>query len=438
MRLRIPSSGYRSPLLSYPVVFFLMAVELVLILSTDFGGLNGGDAPSYIASATNLLQGRADLYRPPVYPAFIALCRMIFGQALEVKAMQVLQCIVAMLGAMCFIAVMRKFTFGKPRVTFWFTVFYALNPYLNLWVLFLMTETTALSGAVLLLYLMTRDLPGPISGRTGLWGGVVLLLLIFLRPVLLCWLPVCILWWWWQRRAGGAGARNALWVCAATAVLLLAYCGWVKQTYGTARLSGVSAWNKTAMLTMGGILSPEHTDNPALKEEIETVYSWSDTMMTDPLIYVQWWHIDTTANIRIEEIDAAADRAIRENPGKVARFLDARVRYLAWNEPLLWEYWFPRFKVIKTTLNLRMPVYWAFLLGVGIWLCVQWRRRLRPGGTWLCWLLCVSLMAAALLGAQNEWARLTIPTIPPAMLLIYQMASLFKVRDQDTASDSGR
>ncbi len=435
LRRIFPPSGYRFPLLSYPVVFALMAVELVLLLRGGFGYVNGGDSFDYIDAVDVLLSGRPDLYRTPPYPAALAVLRWVFGPALMVRAMQVTQCVVAVVGAWWFMRVAGRFTFGRRRATFWLTAVYALNPYWNMWVMHTMTEVFAMAGSVALLWCMVRDLPGRPSVRSGVWAGLWLVFLVLLRPILLCWLPVAAVWWWARFRATHArGAVVALWLAAAVPPLLGGYVAWFGHTYGVYKVSAVSTWNRYALAHMAGVMRPGYTDNPVLQRKISEINASSDTVLPHPLMLNLPGMPMAGDSITQAEIELAVDRAIADNPAVIVRYMDARLRYLVWNEPMLWSgRWLPSLRVIDSTLRLKMGVYLLFLAAFGIWLCVQWRRGLRPAGSWLCWLLCVALAGAAALGAQDNWVRLTLPSMPAAMMLVYQMLSMFpRINDKET------
>lgn len=428
----LPSSGYKTPLLSYPALIALMIIELWLILDGGFGLISGLDSFDYIDAADNLLAGRADMYRTPVYPALLAALRVMFGKALEIKAMQILQCIVAVAGACLFSHVALKFTFGRKRAAFWLTAIFALNPYWNMWVLHLMTEIVALTLSVTLLWLLVRDLPGLPSVRSGVWAGVVMVVLVFTRPILLCWVPVVALYFIWRQwGAGKLTARGARWGIVLTIcvlpLLLLAYCGWMHHSFGRWRLSAVSTWNSYALALMSGSMRPEYTSNPTLQERLVQINAATDTILANPLMLSNAGLPMPDENITQDEIDDATARALRENRAQVARYIDARLRYLVWNEPLLWHgMWLPSLRIVSTTVRINLGLYWLFLMAAGVWLAVYWRRGVRPPGAWLCWTLCMSLLAAAALGGQENWTRLILPSMAAALMLVYQALSLFK------------
>lgn len=417
-----PPSGYRTPLLSYPVLLLLFITELWLIIRPDFGDALGGDGRSYFAAIDSLAAGYPDLYRTPVYPLILMALKAVTGPALIEKASQVANCVFSVIGAWYLMRLAGKFAFGRPRAVFWLTAVYCLTPWWHLWTHHVLTEPLALMGMSAYLYWAVRDLPGRVGVRSGVMSGVWLVFLVFLRPVFICLLPIVAVYWAALRRRGrGAVAGMTGWaVCVA---LLLAYVAAYGHAHGTYKLSAVSQWNNFNFLSQAGLHSPAYTSNPKFVSFIEGTIATYDTISADPLIIHYKEVPDAGDDITLADIDDEIHTALRENPGEALRAMWVRVRVLVWNDLLFPYDYIPWLKTVETTWFPVTGLLIIFQILSAVWLVRLWRRGVRPAGAWLCWGVMVSVSWASFIGAFYEWYRLTVPAVPAMLMLVCQMLS---------------
>lgn len=153
------------------------------------------DSQAYVGLAQNLLQtGKyvhpidpdEDLYRPPVYPLFLAGVMALSGGS--VNAVPLLQALLCLLAA--FLLYRCGVEVHSPRSGVAAALFYLLNPNSAFWSYKILTETLAGFWLVLAVYLLVR------YWRTGLlrwalFSGLVLGLGALTRPILF---PLAIAW----------------------------------------------------------------------------------------------------------------------------------------------------------------------------------------------------------------------------------------------------
>lgn len=421
-RKLFPPSGYRSPLLSYPVLWVLLVAELCLIVHPNFGDAMGGDGESYFAAIDSLAAGYPDMYRTPVYPLILHFLGYIAGPDRVEIAVQAANCVFTVAGAWYFMHLAAKFAFGRPRVAFWLTALYCLMPWWHLWTAFVLTEPLALMGMSAYLYWTVRDLPVRPGVVSGVMSAVWLAFLVFLRPVMMCVLPVALVYWWALRRRG-RGARAGLAGTALCVALVAAYTGFYGHVHGSYKLSAVSQWNNYNFLTQAGLHSPGYTSNPALAAFVESTVTTYDTICAEPLI-IQYQSVpDAGPDISLADIDGEIYTALRENPREALRAMWVRLRVLVWNEPLLAYDHIPELKIVETTWCPVTGLLIIFQILSAVWLARLWRRGVRPPGAWLCWGVMVALSWSSFAGAYYEWNRLTVPAIPAILMLGWQMLS---------------
>lgn len=417
-----PSSGYRSPLLSYPVLLVVFVAELWLIVRPDFGKSVGGDGLSYFAAIESLAAGYPDMYRTPVYPVILKILDCMFGPGRIYEALQVFNIVAAVAGAWYFMRLAGKFAFGRRRVIFWLTALYCLTPWWHLWTSYVLTEPLALAGMSAYLYWTVRDLPARPGVLSGVMSSVWLVFLVFLRPVLMCLLPVAAIYWWLLRRRG-RGARAGVAGTALCVALVLAYVAAYGHVHGSYKLSAVSQWNNYNFVTQAGLHSPDYTSNPALATFIEGTIAGYDTICAEPLIIHYKSVPDAGGEIPLADIDGEIYKAISENPQKALEAMWVRLHVLVWNEPLFTYDRMPRMKIVESTWAPVTGLLMIFQIICAVWLVWLWRRGVRPPGAWLCWGVMVAVSWSSFVGAYYEWNRLTLPAVPAVLMLVCGMLS---------------
>lgn len=431
LRKIFPPSGYRSPLLSYPVLLALFLAELYIFVSLHFGDGIGGDCPTYVAGMESLSRGEIDPYRTPVMSAVMLALRTLAGPSRLFAALQIANCIFAVAGVWYFMRAALKFTFGRRRAAFWLTAVLCLNPWWHHWVAYTLSETMALMASSIFIYWTVRDLPRRPGVLSAVMSCVWLAVMMFLRPVMLCMLPGMVLFWLLlARRSGGAGARAGLAGTAVCALLVAGYVAAFGRTFGVCKMTAVSDWNNYWFLSEAGCMRPEYTDNPALKQFIEEVNADADTISTDPFMLRTWGAPDVCEEMPMTDIDALIRRAFHENRDKILPSLLTRLRLKVWYEPLMPTYYLPELKIVHTTVSGSTGLFLLFQAAGLLWLVRLWRRGVRPPGAWLCWYMMTALAWTSYIGAYYEWARLIIPAVPAILLFCWQVLSFTRPAPQ--------
>lgn len=417
-----PPSGYRSPLLSYPVLLALTLAELWYILHSHFGETVGGDAWSYFDAMDTLTEGRVDVYRTPVYPAVLLALELLSGPHRLVEALQLANCAFTIVGAWYFMRAADKFTFGRPRAVFWLTAVYCLNPWWHKWAMYVYTEPMALMGMSMFLYWTVRDLPRRCGVVAAVMSGLWLVISVFLRPIMICIVPgVIVFRLWIRRRSGGRSAAAGLAGAGLCVVLVAVYVAGFGRTHGVYRMTAVSAWNDYWFLSEAGFIHPEYTDNRELKEFVTTVNAGADTISTDPFMLFTWGAPLVTEETPLTDIDWLIKRGFHENRAGIPAALLARMRLRVLDEPLL--SYIEDLKIITEVLGWKMGLLIVFQAGSLLWLLWLWRGGVRPPGAWLCWYIMTAVSWTSYIGAYYQWARLILPACPAILLLVWQMLS---------------
>ena len=375
------------------------------------------DTAGYFTAFDTLASGRLDLWRTPVYPIVIGAIRAI-AAPYELRAVEVVQWIVFFLSIPAMrLAATRVIGERHHTAVFAATALYTLCPSILAYNDFILTESLSVSGSVFfaasLLKGLRLDRPGSML-RAMLW----LLALIMLRPLFVCYLPVMAVVIVGYRLQGGARVRRAF----RSALLGFAVCigvlgGYVAvmyHTYGITSLSIVNSLNNYYIFRRNGVVTPESASNPVVKAAIERHF---------------------VENARFEQI-WAEELNILDDVGP-AVFADYIGELMANHRQTIVDVWSFRLFYKSTYYALSHDAQMTcrfdrpkppfiplcdgmvFLILTLTALCCLWgwRRRVNPGVLFVGGAPLV-LMVSSLIGAQDEYSRLSLPGIPLIILYI--------------------
>lgn len=418
-KISFPSSGYRSPLLSYWAVVVLTAFLFAYTVYRIGFGIFCADTPSYYAAGESLFNGVVDDIRPPVYPVILHTLKAIFGFEGSMIAVTILQTIVFVISVAYVNKSIRLVASQSPRLCFWVTILYVLlqiEPWHCLWwVVRVQSDAFSIYCSAFLAYCLIRAAQSGASARYAIWSSVWLLLLVFLRPVLVCYVPVASFFWILlyleSRRAVLKKCLTGLGGVIVVVALLGAYCYELNRRYHIHSVSFVGSVNNYAMLRYGGIITPDDTDNPVFKEFLEQQIAIKE----DSLTYAEQWEemnqIFSLPHTFHPIVEQAVSHAIKSNPKEVARTI-----YQRYNE-----------------VNDKYVSFINMLLFVvgGVIVAFYCKYRKISPVPWTLFLFVVSLWASMFIGAMHEWQRLSAPITPMLALVVGWGLSVLRVVPQE-------
>lgn len=419
-------SGYRSPLLSYAALYIFTAVlAICYIVFGEYGIFP--DTTHYLEASDALMRGEPHIYRTPVYPLVIALVNVAVGRAACPAGVITLQWIVFLFSITYFRKTLSHIIDSR-RYLFWVTAIYAIFPLFNIFNMSLLTEGLTGSFVIFFIYSLTSRLPGKPGWKNVLWSGMWLFLLIYLRPVMLCLLPVYAIFWiivvcrW--RMAAISCFCTALIVMLICCGSLLGYKHLMHEKFGINSITGVSVTNNWFMLREQDAIGPEHSDDPVVKQYLDSINGTSP-WTGHALHWNEMTYLCRTLKLTIPEQEEIVDKAMAS-----ADNFYLRAAYLhLWQTnctPFLPGYSYPApMRYFYMALPFSTSCYVVFLICAAILLL--WSvRRIAP---WVFFLTSAAISGAAILGAMGgDWGRLFNPGLGAAwMLCAYLMHPALRV-----------
>lgn len=252
----------RSPL-TYALIICIVAQVIVNIKIDRYRILT--DTSTYVEEYTqNILKGEVNAQRTPIYPYIVKLIQTIGGQDNMYSNIVYVQYALMFISIILFYLCLKELTNNKILQGVGTTI-YGICPYIFVWNNMILTESIAISGIVLLIFLLLRYIKNN-SIALVISINIVMFLLIMLRPAYIYLLPIIGIFILLQnkdRKSLIAGIISFFVVIA----LILGYCGLMKINHGKFGITAISNINRQIITINNGNF--KRADNENIKEYIE-------------------------------------------------------------------------------------------------------------------------------------------------------------------------
>lgn len=375
------------------------------------------DTSSYISAWDNSWsKGIIDELRTPIYPLFLGLLKAISVNHFYTIAIIIQHCI--FLTSVFYFKRILEWNIKSETVVRWITLLYAVLPATSTWASCILTECFAISGVVFLFYNLLKFERHP-SVSSVIWSTIWLAFLVFLRPAFLYLIPACLIAW-----ALFFKKNIILSLCGIAGVVIVSvsecvYCEKFEDRYGIFAPSSVGVINQSWMAFRDGLVKSEYTDNLELKEYIESAD------FSDPDTYVP-----TIDKYGLTTMASVVDASKRDQPVEWIRKVLGRF-YQASQFPFLAAY--AGYTTITDMIGININSLYLFLIVFSVILVVTGirKRKIYQIPTLLL-LTILGNLVTAVIGAQNEWGRLLLPSLPLFIVLVGRAINYIKiVRDEE-------
>ena len=398
----------------YVAVYIILCTILLLGLLRPMPYRVFDDTVSYTGASYTILHGSIDSARTPVYPLLIAFCRAIFGEVWQCNAVVWCQSILFVISVVCVTGISRRLGMSRKEALLP-TALYALFPGVYQWQFVMLTEGLTISFMVFFLWSMLIGYPGAPNLKTAIWSGVWLMLLIYLRPVSICLIPVYIIYWGWMLVKWNKTALKSVTVAGAMLILVMAslagYKSYIKSHYGFNSLTYVSIVNNYFTAREAMVLLPRYTDNIYFRNHLDSV-SKRKPYNSRGGIADENWRPDSV-DIPYSAVEKAVNHAIADHPVEVLKIMPRRALRAS---RLSYVYMNPKSTPDKVLqIMYRFGVYTMMIILIGTLILML----IKPAvpAVWLLWLASASFTASCILGAMGEWDRLTVPVLSAVIIL---------------------
>lgn len=401
-------------------LFILFTIAIIVSVSTMLymGAISTFDTASYISAWDNSLSiGLVDLWRTPVYPVFLGICKVLFG-ACYLRWVIVIQNLLFIVSIGFLWDILLKVTSSRS-ITFWISLVYSFSPGIVAMNNYLLTESLAISLSIFLAHSLLSLFLSE-TWKTTVSFTIFLVFVIFLRPAQVYVLPILLLvfasllLFKGKRSVALKGLAGLMFA----SLMLLLYVFAFHNSFNVYSPSGISVLNQYYIGSSNGLI----THDKLYHREIEKFFSDSYGADTDMASVVKIK--SAIDNLGLDVVADEVHISMRRNP-------------VGWVKAVLFNLYrsgfqrlfeFGPLSKLMGPLSIKMSSVYCFMIVFAVLLCFSIIRSGHvPWFMSTIFLLVAGNLAISIVGAQAEWGRLAFPSVPLLLLMFGVLCSLFNV-----------
>lgn len=248
-------------------IFFWSIAIIILTLYNLTPALNSFDTEYYILAGQNILEGKIDCLRTPVYPLLCQAFIKLFGIEGLPTAMTIFQSLVYLISLIS-LQHIAHYTIKNRTIRF-ITLFFYILCIAPGWCNEILTESLSISGCVIMTDLVLSFVYKP-SIAKNIALHLFLILLVFLRPTFMIFFAILPVVWLFHRTLFKYKAVS--FALTITCILCYgAYCSAYKNVYGRFGSSATLVFNKIYDAHRGGYWDTSSVSNPKSKKWIDYI-----------------------------------------------------------------------------------------------------------------------------------------------------------------------
>lgn len=251
---------------SQSILFWSVAI-IVLTLYNLTPALNSFDTEYYILAGQNILDGKIDCLRTPVYPLLCQAFIIMFSFKGLPIAMTIFQSLIYLISLVS-LQHIAHYTIKNKTIRF-ITLFFYILCIAPGWCNEILTESLSISGCVIMTDLVLSFVYKP-SIAKNIALHLFLILLVFLRPTFIIFFAILPVVWLFHRTLFKYKAVS--FALTITCILCYgAYCSAYKNVYGRFGSSATLVFNKIYDAHRGGYWDTSSVSNPKSKKWIDYI-----------------------------------------------------------------------------------------------------------------------------------------------------------------------
>ena len=401
----------------------LLASIYCIVLLLVYKVQLSGDSQSYISAWEVFRSGRIDMWRTPVYPFFLGLLKMIFGDAHYLLVAVIIQHIMFLISIWYFYLLLKEIV-NNEILSFVLTAFYAFYPCVQTYNCFVQTETFAVVGTIFFLY-STLMFYKNLNLIYGLCSFGWLFFLVFLRPSSIYLIPILFLFWLLVFIKRKFKPILFLWLGLGGSVVagmtLLFYVVSFKKNYDLFTPSGIGIINKYCIARQACIIEPLVSCDEYRDRDFKGCV-FDHNVSTMPEVF---YESECAINeFGLKRFSDNVSNAISQNKYLYIKRLFVNVKRSS-SDRLLGTA-FPASKLLDiVTINLSF-IYLLFF--VYVVMLVKWmkQKEIACFSSLICTIV-ISHMSVIFFASPSNYSRLVLPVYPLFLIMIGQIFSLIKV-----------
>lgn len=414
---------------------YAIATIVALWMYADISVAYSNDSPHYMSAGETFLSGRLHNFRTPLYPLIYHFAKVVAGGAAGhiVVILQILLFMLSILAfyrSCCFLVQSRKIVFIA-------SLLYAIHPGIILWNQFIITESFAISGAVILFYFVVE-----FYKKQRVWSAVAIpvtiLALIALRPSSIYFTPALALFTLYMLVKRRKYAWTLFSGLIISAIAVAGYCFKFYQEYGIFSPSNVSILNQYYFLRKSNLLKVDDATSDNMKIFIADILSEEEGTETMDqfeeftFLVERFGHRETNKMIK----NAIGREQSRYSGFIIQQIMDVR-NFPAFSHFVNMEtVSLPGKIYIKACFFLlAFPFHLVYLFLAAYAIVLYFYSRKKRHSTLIHWFILLTVgsnLMLILIGAVSEWHRLFVPSMPLLFIMMASVADKLRIKGSTT------
>ncbi len=395
------------------------------------------DTWSYLEAWQVIKTGHISVFRTPVYPILLGVLYEIFGQHGVFWATAFVQYCVLLLSIKYYFLT-TGFFIKQPIWRYTVCYLYILHPMIFQWASFMYTEALSIAGIIFLFYVLGRI-------WTGNWKPIHIfnlfllpLLLIMLRPGFVYLIPILFLFvlglFWKNKQAG----KYSFIAFLGSLLLIIGYGYLFKYNFGVFGFSSVSAVNQATILQSYGLWDEDLIQTPEEKALIERLEVYGEEETQPWLRSNECWdrlnagelnsfHARLDSKDDLIPYNSIIQKQIQNNPIGYLKTIYLRT-WDAQTRPILPLYTQKTDYYILAMITPSFNLYWILFIGFTIFLVFYYSKiHVIPFFSFILFITVYTGILISLVGANGEWSRLSLPSMPLALIILGMVLNKLKL-----------
>jgi len=409
----------------------VMVATAVLLAVMDVAIM--ADTPTYFDAGRRLMTGELDSFRTPVYPLLCYFAEWLSRTHCNTIIVSVQ--IMAFYASVFFMYRLCNELISHRSIAFSVSLIYALLPSVMSFAMCILTDSLSTSLLVVYCYTCIKSYKTTKKAYP-LYNFLLLLTLLFLRPIFVFLLPLSLALWAYglfRQRRNVAMAMNLAFVVLTTAVLL-SYCKAYERRYGYLAVSVVSDINQYVILRITDLQDPSVIGNEQLREDV-VAYMNTEWEAVHP---IESFYYEAQI-IRDEHGEKALHDYVKANLSKhfVAYGIANIKRVLSESGQSILTMYYKQDKneeilecVKRVMMLCSITFFHLYVLLLALILSFAYmgfKRRTLPILTFFLWSVVAANVFIAVFGAQGEFSRLILPSLPILLVVLGVWLSMYKM-----------
>ena len=410
---------------------YAIAIIFSLCIYADISVAYSNDSQHYMTAGETYLSGRLHNFRTPLYPLVYHFAKTMAGSAAG-HIVVILQILLFMFSILAFYRSC-SFLVQSRRIVFTASLLYAIHPGIILWNQFIITESFAISGAVILFYFIVE-----FYKKQRLWPAVAIpatiLALIALRPSSIYFTPALALFALFmlaKRRKFAWTLFSGLFI---SAIAVAGYCFKYYQEYGIFGPSNVNILNQYYFLRKNNLLMPDDATNGNMSILVADILSAEESERSMDQFQEFTYLVNTFGH---KETNNMIKSAIGRERKSYYRFILQQIievrNFPAFSHFVNMATVSPLTKIyIKGSfflLAFHFHIVYIFLIAYAF-VIIFYSQKQKNNSLihWVILLTVGSNLILVLTGAISEWHRLFAPSMPLFFMMIASTADKLRIK----------